>query len=317
MNYPIHANAGAGYQAASGLSGTYIPEIWSGKLIQKFYTATVFGSICNTDYEGEISAMGDKVKIRTVPDIVIRDYEIGQGLTYDRYRSDNVELLIDKGKYWGFNVNKVEEKQADIKYVSKWAEDASEQLKINIDGSILAAIPADPDADNMGATAGKIAGNVNLGAAGTNGGSAVSLSRTTIVDKLVECGQVLTEQNVPVTNRWVVIPAWASTRIKISELKDASLSGDGNSMLRNGRIGRIDHFEIFVSNNISPVMEGTEPLYNLPFGHKSATTFASQLVENELIPNPTDFGQLMRGLQVYGFETIKPDALGLLLAKIG
>lgn len=30
-------------------SGTFIPEIWSTKLQVKFYSATVFGAISNTD----------------------------------------------------------------------------------------------------------------------------------------------------------------------------------------------------------------------------------------------------------------------------
>ena len=33
-------------------SNQYTPEIWSAKTLVKFYTATVFGSITNTDYEG-------------------------------------------------------------------------------------------------------------------------------------------------------------------------------------------------------------------------------------------------------------------------
>lgn len=31
-------------------SGTFIPEIWSGKLIENFYDATVLSAISNTDY---------------------------------------------------------------------------------------------------------------------------------------------------------------------------------------------------------------------------------------------------------------------------
>ena len=34
------------------------PEIWSGKLIEKFYAATVLSAISNTDYEGEIKSYG-------------------------------------------------------------------------------------------------------------------------------------------------------------------------------------------------------------------------------------------------------------------
>ncbi len=262
----------------------------------------------------EISAYGDKVKIRTVPDITINSYEIGQSLNYERPRSDNVELLIDQGKYYGVAINSVEKKQADVDYVGKWAEDASEQMKIAIDSDVLGDIYTDIHASNNGTTAGAITGGVDLGTTGTNGGSAEALSNTTIVDKMVECGQCLTENNVPQTNRWFVIPAWASSRIKTSELSEASYSGDGVSMLRNGRIGVIDTFEIFVSNNIAQTTEGTATLYHLLFGHKSALTFASQLTENELIDNPDDFGKLMRGLQVYGYKVIKDTAIGHLLA---
>lgn len=77
----------------------------------------------------------------------------------------------------------------------------------------------------------------------------------------------------------------------------------------------IDRFEIYNSNNILPVTEGTVKCYSAIFGHKSAITFASQLVENETIPNPKDFGKLMRGLQVYGYEVIKPESMGTLYCK--
>jgi len=316
MTYPIDASTGA-YDTNNGLSGTYIPEIWSGKLLEKFYTATVFAAISNTDYEGEIKNHGDKVIIRTVPDITINDYEIGQSLDYERPRSANIELLIDQGKYYAFNVNEVEKKQADINYVDRWAEDASEQLKISIDSDILSAVYASAATANKGATAGVISGGIDLGTTGTNGGSAEALTNGTVVDKMVECGQVLDEQNVPNNNRWFVLPAWMATRIKLSELSEASYAGDGTSMMRNGRIGIINNFELFVSNQVYSVAEGTATLYYPIFGHKSAITFASQLVNNEMIPNPDDFGQLMRGLQVYGYKVVKPDAMGTVCCTIG
>lgn len=43
------------YPAASGTPtyvGTMIPEVWAGKLLYKFYDATVLAAISNTDYEG-------------------------------------------------------------------------------------------------------------------------------------------------------------------------------------------------------------------------------------------------------------------------
>jgi hypothetical protein len=42
----------AGANPNPAYSGVFIPEIWSGKLLEKFYSATVLAAISNTDYEG-------------------------------------------------------------------------------------------------------------------------------------------------------------------------------------------------------------------------------------------------------------------------
>src|SRR3954470_21488067 len=81
-------------------SGTFIPEIWSGKLIEKFYASTVLAAISNTDYEGEIRNQGDTVHIRTKPTNTIRPYLVGGQLSVDRPASNIVDLKIDQGLYF-------------------------------------------------------------------------------------------------------------------------------------------------------------------------------------------------------------------------
>jgi len=289
-------------QGVPSLSGTYIPEIWSGKLLEKFYKATVFAQIANTDYEGEISEYGDKVYIRTVPDIVISEYQKGMSLDVQNPESDNVELLIDKGYYYNVNISDVDKKQSDINFMDAWGQDAAEQMKVKIDYKILNDIYGDVDASNAGTTAGKISSGINLGTTG----SPVEVTKSNVIDVLVHSGQVLDEQNVPETDRWAVIPAWMASRIKTSDLKDASLTGDSKSVLRNGRLGMIDRWTLYSSNNVAHTTDGENEAFHVLMGHKSALTFASQLVKNEILPNPHDFGQLMRGLQVFGYEVIKP-----------
>jgi hypothetical protein len=289
-------------QGVPSLSGTYIPEIWSGKLLEKFYKATVFAQIANTDYEGEISEYGDKVYIRTVPDIVISEYQKGMSLDVQNPESDNVELLIDKGYYYNVNISDVDKKQSDINFMDAWGQDAAEQMKVKIDYKILNDIYGDVDASNAGTTAGKISSGINLGTTG----SPVEVTKSNVIDVLVQAGQVLDEQNVPETDRWAVIPAWMASRIKTSDLKDASLTGDSKSVLRNGRLGMIDRWTLYSSNNVAHTTDGGTEAFHVLMGHKSALTFASQLVKNEILPNPHDFGQLMRGLQVFGYEVIKP-----------
>jgi len=296
------------FPSASGypsLSGTYIPEIWSAKLLIKFYEATVMSKIANTEYEGEISNMGDQVNIRTVPDITINDYIKGQNLDYETPEAPNVELLIDKGKYWAFAANDVDVKQSDIPFVDKWAEDAAMQLKISIERGIFADVYSDADADNQGATAGKLSGDINLGVAGTP----LVVTKDNILDILIDVGNVLDEQDVPSESRSVVLPAWMCAMLKKSDLKDASLTGDGTSVLRNGRIGMIDRLTVYMSNLLSTATDGADTVTNVFANHISALTFASQLTKNETVDNQNDFGKLNRGLQVYGYEVIKPEAM--------
>ena len=298
-----------GVPSASGhptYSGTFIPEIWSGKLVEKFYDATVFGEIANTDYEGEIKAYGDKVTIRTIPTIVIRDYVAGQNLIHQRPDSAPVELKIDRGKYFDFVCDDVMRKQMDLNFMEGWSTDASEQMKIEIDGLVLNAIYADADAQNKGATAGAKSASFNLGVSGTP----IGLTKTNILDYLVDLGTVLDEQNRPNTDRWLVLPAWACGLIKKSDLKDASLTGDGQSVLRNGRIGMIDRWTIYMSNNYTSVTDGAFTAYHVVFGHKSALTFAAQMVNMETLRAESTFGDIVRGLNVFGFEVVHPKSMG-------
>ncbi|MEM1152948.1 MAG: hypothetical protein AAGI44_02340 [Pseudomonadota bacterium] len=306
MVYPVQSGVPS---LGSGSTSKFIPEVWSTKLVVKFYDATVFGDITNTDYEGEISAYGDKVVIRTVPSITISNYVKGAGLTYENPESANVDLLIDQGKSFSFNVFDVDKHQSDLNLMNTWSEDASEQMQVSVDGDILAAVPSDAHAQNSGAAAGRISGDIDLGVASTP----LALTKENVLDALVDFGTVLDEQSIPESNRWVVLPPRICGLIKKSDLKDASLAGDGTSILRNGRLGMIDRFTIYRSNQVN--VSGGE--YDVIFGHKCAITFASQITEMETLKNPDDFGDLVRGLQVYGYETIKPEALGHAVCSLG
>ena len=257
--------------------------------------------------------MGDSVVIRTRPDIQISDYEIGMNLQYQRPESANVNLDIDIAKYFAFEVKDIESFQADIELMDEFTNDATEQMQITIDSDILSYIPGDIAATNAGATAGVKSGGYDLGAAG----APVALDKSTILDKIVDMGTVLDEQNVPQTGRWLILPPWACGMVKKSDIQDASLAGDGTSILRNGRIGMIDRFEIFNSNNLNVSTDadaGGQKVTDIIAGHKAGLTFASQMTSMEELPNPNDFGRLVRGLNVYGRKVIEGKYLAHLYA---
>lgn len=291
-----------GYPDISSTSTSgFIPALWSGRLVEKFYGATVFADIASTDYEGEITAYGDKIEIRTVPTIAIKDYVVGGGLTYDNPTSAKVTLNIDKAKSFAFALNDIDRHQSDIALMDKWSEAAGEQMKIVIDKDVLGQIYADVSADNQGTTAGVNSHSVNLGATG----SPRQLTAATVMDFILGMGQVLDEQNLPETGRWIVIPPWLSTLIKLSPLGNTYVSGDATSIMRNGRIGMIDRFMVYSSNNLAVVTDGATKPTRVMAGHSAGLTFASQMTQMEDLKNPNDFGQIVRGLNVYGFKVIE------------
>ena len=288
-------------------TGNFIPEIWSGKLIENFYDASVLAAISNTNYEGEIKNMGDTVNIRTTPELTIQTYVKGQTLSVENPDKAKLQLIIDKGEYFAAVEDDVDQVQSDVNMMDMWSKDASERMKLKIDTRVLTDMLTDVSADNKGANAGRISGNINLGAAGAD----IVLSKTNVIENIVNLGTVLDEANCPESDRFLVIPAKVAGLIKQSDLKDASITGDGSSPLRNGRLGMIDRFTVYVSHNLYKTGDD----YSVVAGHKMGLTFASQMTNVETIRSETTFGNIIRGLQVYGYKVVKPEALATLICS--
>jgi hypothetical protein len=316
MAFPIAATKAVTNVAANpAYTGIFIPAIWAGKLIERFYDATVLAAIANTDYSGLIKNQGDTVHIRTAPTLTINDYEADQEIAVERPSSNLVDLVIDQGRYFAAILDDVMDVQADLNLMSMWADDASEQMKINVDTYVLGTLAAGVDADNIGATAGRLSENIDLGAdaaplalVARNAGA----GEVEIVDAILRLGQTLDEQNIPENGRWLILPSWAVAMIKRSELRDASLTGDGTTMLRNGRLGMIDRFTLYASNLLP--FDGDDSAHYIFAGHSHGLTFASQLTKVETMRSERTFGNILRGLQVFGSKVTDGTAIAALYA---
>lgn len=299
----------------------FIPEIWSGKLVEKFYASTVLSAISNTDYEGEIKNKGDRVKIRTKPTITIRTYLADGILTVDRPEGSSIELYIGTAKYFNLALDDIMEIQSDLDALSIWADDAAQQLKIVVDTDVLLSILGGANSFNRGLTAGKISGSISLGVTGTpltTVARSPSVGQVEILDVLLRLALVLDEQNIPEEGRWIILPSWAVSQLKFSELRQAYLTGDPTTPLRNGRVGMVDRFTVYSSNLLpngvaSGLAAGEFAVYA---GHAHGLTFASQINKLETLRSEQTFATLLRGLQVYGFQITDATALSqAILAK--
>ena len=91
----------------------------------------------DTDWSGELKSMGDKVIINTIPTLTVNKYVSGQGLTYEVPTPATVELQIDQGLYFAFQVNDVIEYQSKPNLMDMFSNDAGMQMKIKVDSTAL------------------------------------------------------------------------------------------------------------------------------------------------------------------------------------
>jgi len=276
--------------AGANSAANFISEVWSKKLQAKFYASTVLPQVSNTDYEGEITGQGNKVIIRTVPDVTVADYT--GTISYADLTTTRVELNIDKAKSYAFKVDDVVKAQGNFDYWNAAAQDAAESMRIAVETDVFTNIVTTFTPTAVDAT---------------------STTKANILEKILNAGQTLDEGNVPETGRFIILSPQYVNLLKQSDLKDASLAGDGTSILRNGRVGMIDRFTVYMSNNLLKPASGTDAnKTHTIYGHPKAMSFASQFTNTETVRMETSFGDGVRGLKVYGYKTVVPTAGGVI-----
>ena len=264
----------------------FIPEVFSKLLQAKFYSKSVLPEISNTDYEGEISGQGDKIVVRTVPAVTINDY--AGTITTQELTTAKVEMLIDKAKYYSFKVDDVLAAQADINMLEGASSDASEGMRIAVETDVLAAA---------------VTGATTIG-------SQTTITATNILSNILVLAKTLDELNIPEEGRFIVLSPEFISMLKQSELRQAYLTGDATSPLRNGLVGMVDRFKVFQSNMVYTPSSGADSGYtHVLAGHPKAISFASQFTNTETVRMESTFGDQVRGLKVYGSKVITPDAL--------
>jgi hypothetical protein len=235
-------------------------------------------------------------------------------------------MQVNKGKYFGVQVNDVLAYQSDMNLMNMFTEDAAKQLKISIENEVFfnSFVTEGPAAANEGATAGRISAAYNLG---TDVAPIDQATPENVLKCILRMSTVLDEQNVPEDGRFLVISPFDRHLLMQSNIAQAYFTGDQSSTIRTGKIGMLDRFSVYVSNLLPRGEAGKALVAGLSAtstggavsnakarrimvaGTKAATSFAMTINKTEPLRNQTDFGDIVRGLAVYGRKVTKPEAL--------
>ena len=265
----------------------FIPEIWSGSLLTSLKKANVFGSLVNRDYEGDISGLGDTVRINEVGAVTVGDYTKDSDFSsWQVMNSAQQVLTIDQAKYFAVRVDDVDAVQTKPKVMDAIMSEAAYAISDTIDQHLAGLYT-------------QAGGSV----------SALTVTAGNVLQNLSNLQLELDENNVPTGGRFVIVPPWYSQHLVMAASGAVSATGVpkvmDNGAIVNGYIGNLFGFNILVSNNVNN--NGT--VWNLMAFNRSAITFAQQLAKVESTRVEKGFADGVKGLYLYGSKVVRPAAL--------
>jgi hypothetical protein len=293
-------------------STNWLPQLYSKQVLNFFRKASVVEAITNTDYAGEISGYGDTVKIIKEPVITVDQYERGQDAAKTNLTDTEITMVVDIANAFKFIVDDIETQMSHINFRDVATSSAAYALRDAFDVGVLAKMFAGvsasaPDhiigADAAAGTGGVAETTASVDLLGSDGDGVDA------IDLMARMARLLDEQNIPEEGRWFVAgPAFYE---ELSQSGSKLLSVDfnaGQGSIRNGLVssGKLRGFNMYKSNNIGATATATGKVMA---GHMSSTATAQTITTTEVIRDPSSFGDIVRGLHVYGAKVLRPDAL--------
>ena len=290
----------------------FLPAVYSKKVLNFFRKASVIEAITNTDYAGELSAFGDSVKIIKEPTITVYQYERGADVTQSKLTDAELTLVVDTANAFKFKVDDIESNMSHVNWREVASSSAAYALKDAFDEGVLATMFSGVSASSPNHILGSDSAT-DL-AAGTFDGTGnldigFDSSEHDPIDVLGHMARLLDDSNIPEEGRWFV--ASPDFYEVLSSTASKLLSVDynaGQGSIRNGLVtsGKLRGFSMYKSNNIADTSNAAGKCIG---GHMSSTATAQTITSTEVIRDPDSFGDIVRGLHVYGAKVLQASAM--------
>jgi N4-gp56 family major capsid protein len=283
----------------------FIPEVWSARLLRHLDRTLVYAQpeICNREWEGEISEAGDTVHIQKIGDPEIKDYERGVDMDPpEEPDGTTTALIVDQEKYFNVSIDDVNKAQAKPALLDRFGERAGVGMSQVIDAFTGAKMVAGATVNHLGTDV------IPVVIKADGSGDLTPYELATEIERLLD------EAEAPDGNRWIVVNPQLVKEIR-NDPNFIKASEIGAEFVRNGNIGEMSGLEILKTTGVptSPGSGGGPvPNFKILAGSGNyATTFATQVVENEAYRPQLRFADAVKGLNVYGAKVLEPETLAV------
>lgn len=271
----------------------FIPAVWSETLCKDLDRHYVGIANCNREFEGDIKEKGSKVVICQLEDINIGDYDRNSNMEEpDSLEGYTSELVIEKSKYFNFQIDDIDKAQLAPKIMEEAMRMAASALANEADKYIY---EQQKDAREI----------IEV----------LNVTPDNILDVILKARTKLYENNVGPGTEVVleVSPAIAEIMLKAH----LNISTDNNELLQTGCIGSVAGFKVFVTNNIVQDTADGETVHHCFARTKRAIAFAEQISEVEAYRPDNRFADAVKGLHLYGAKIVCPKELIRLDLSVG
>lgn len=248
---------------------TFIPTLWSARLLAKFHEKAIASTITLKPEKIE----GNKIIFNNVSDVAVKDY--AGTVAWDELTTSKIELPFDLKKYWAFKVDDVDAVQAAGELIDPHVAEAASSIQEEMDKAVLA--------EALKTTNVVVAADGNVA-----------------YDLIVKSNTALNKNKVPKAGRYTVVNSEVLEELNL----DARFTKE-YTILENGVIegANINGTQLVFSEELNA---GKYAIVTL---HSSAIGFGVQLDETEAMRLETAFADGVRGLAVAGTKTLRPNAV--------
>jgi hypothetical protein len=271
----------------------FIPEIWAPGIFRDYDKATVIAPRCNRDYDGVIRQMGDTVRINAVGPITVNTYTKNStsNITLQDLTGVQTVLLIDKAKYFAFQIDDVDQVQTNPKLMAEAMRKAGAAMAEDVDGVIAY------EYQNAGTIV-----------------TSTACGPTAITEVIGKISRALSENDVPQNGRWMIVPPWFQNNLVQAQILKwiglPAMQAPAGAAAA-GYVGSAMGFDFYQSNLLkeSTASTSTGRQHYVMAGTNDAISFAAQLTEVKAYEPEGKFSNAMKGLYIYGVKTVQPKAL--------
>lgn len=268
-------------------------QVWSNEIMTELAKKCIFADITNRQYEGEVKAAGDSVRILgvarpTISPATATNFELAEP---EEVPTSATVLNINQIRTFNYMVGDID------------AQQAKGNLKPVLSGETTNALAEEIDSYIAGMALTKEAKLMNT--------AALKIDATNVLSELDKAWQALVENNVPTSEPINVVMSprfWVLLKQKIMELDT-----DNSKLIKTGQMAKYSNMNLIMSNSIATSSNGA--VDNIMVMSEKAIAYVNPLTKTEAYRPEKRMADAVKGFTLFDAKIVRPKELIVMNVK--